>query len=435
MADKIKLGLSRNRLFDFNSTVVFIGKLSEAVESELAQKAMKMLECKEPVITAKILLQENSQAYIVTEAVEQKLMYSELSAKDIAGQYKKNPLSFHEKLFEFSASADGCLIIAGHTAVCDCKSLLRLAGSFMAFYNKTELSVEPEKIFTFSGKGELPVDVISPLVNKLSSELDDDWQKDKKEFTLEDYEAAREKYLKTCRKPVAVMEKHLDSKSVEKLKSACEELEVDFSSMLYFCFYKAILENVKVSKKAAKMRIYADRRFFHGPNDVFSVGAYNGAVCVSLSAKERKKSVEEQLKAFHLDAYRALTSSFRVFSEEILLASVQQDFCDSSYMYLAGQSKAGSSKKLAETYGCLTEELCDCFYCNLTQKYYEKLRCFEDISVCEPFKARSRFNLSLIHTVGGVNITFEYIETELTNEQAKHIFSSFDNMLSAFEGE
>lgn len=435
MADKIKLGLSRNRLFDFNSTVVFTGKLSETVEDELAQKAMKMLLCKEPIITAKILLQENSEAFIVTEAVEQSLVYSELSASDIAMQYKKKPLSFNEKLFEFCVSADGCLVIAGHTAVCDCKSLLRLAGSFMAFYNKTELSVEPEKIFTFSEKGELPVDVISPLVNKLSSELDDDWQRDKKAFTLKDYESARENYLKTRLSPVAAMRKKLDSKSVEKLKTSCEELEVDFSSMLYFCFYKALLKNVKVNKKASKMRIYADRRFFHGPKDVFSVGAYNGTVCVSLSAKEQKKSAEEQLKAFHLDAYRALTSSFRVFSEEILLASVQPDFCDSAYMYLAGQSKAGSSKKLAETYGCLTQELCDCFYCNLTQKYYEKLRCFEDIFVCEPFKARSRFNLSLVHSNSGVNITFEYIEAELSNEQAEDIFSSFDNMLSVFLGE
>ena len=115
------------------------------------------------------------------------------------------------------------------------------------------------------------------------------------------------------------------SNTLYKIRQSCVnkinniKLNNSLSSFVYFCFYKALREFVKIDKKSSKMRLYADRRFFHGKDDVFSVGPYNGTVCVSLTAKELRKTQEEQLKLFHLDTYRALTSPFRVFSDEAIL--------------------------------------------------------------------------------------------------------------------
>ena len=186
MAEKYKLGLSRNRLFEFNSTVVFCGAFGDSPDIAEVQKAIKMLSIKEPCITANVELNNNSEAFIVTGVVEPEVEISTLNSDEVLAFYEAEPLKFCDRLFSFHISADNCLIIAGHTVFCDAKSLLRLASYFSAYYEKTTLSVEPDEIYTFSEPKSLPVDVISPLVNKLSSELDDDWQKNKRAYANAD---------------------------------------------------------------------------------------------------------------------------------------------------------------------------------------------------------------------------------------------------------
>lgn len=421
MAEKYKLGLSRNRLLEFENTVVFRGKYPNPINQEDAQKAIKMLSFKEKIITAKIEATPEWEAYIVTASVEPELVFSDLSADEIAQGYIKKPLLFTERLFEFTFSKDGFLVIAGHTAVCDAKSLLRLAGSFIAFYEKSDMSIEPNAVYTFSEPKSLPVDVISPLVNKLSSELDNKWQRAYKTYSLSDYLSARERYLKgtDCVRTECTQ---ISTERLQGYISFCEATEVDFSSLLYFGFYKAICSNVHYRKNASKMRIYADRRFFHGAGDKFSVGAYNGSVCVSLSASEQRKAQKEQLKAFHLDSYRAQTSPFRVFSDEILLANVQPGLCDASYMCLAGVNKTKMVKDFATTYGCMNKELCECFYCNLNQQYWSALQGFEGIMVQEPFKqSRAPLSLSAVEDGSGCSISIRYNASQISENIAKKI--------------
>lgn len=433
MAEKIELGLSRNRLFDFNSTVVFKGRYKGELNESDVNKALKMLSVKEPVITAVACVEEDSKGYILTGKVNPVVSVSSGRADDIVRGYDRKPLSFYDRLFEFTISADGYLVIAGHTLVCDAKSLLRLAGYFADFYEKKTLSVEENEILTFSQKGSLPVDVISPLVNKLSSELDDGWQKSKKIFTLEDYKSACAHYFSEVFVPASDVSCFVENGDVLALCEKATELEVDFSSLLYFCFYKALVANVKVPKNESKLRVYADRRFFHGGKDIYSVGAYNGTVCVSLSHKEQRKSLEEQLKIFHLDIYRAITSPFRVFSDEILLMSVEDSFCDSSYMYMSGMLKGKAPKNLAKTYGCLNKELGDCFYCNLTQQYWESLGVYKDISVSEPMKERSRVLLNLVQTHEGVSVQLRYrdkgIDENISQKLIEDMVGYFDYFL------
>ncbi len=421
MADKYKLGLSRNRLLEFENTVVFCGKYKGTLNQEDARKAMKMLSFKEKIISASIQLEDGFQAYIVADSVESEITFSQINADELVEGYVKSPLLFAERLFEFTFSADGYLVIAGHTAVCDAKSLLRLAKSFIAFYEKNDMSIEPNGIYTFAEPKSLPVDVASPIVNKLSSELDNKWQKVKKVYTFEEYLAARAQYIenKAC-----VKEKthYIPAEKLQQYISFCEHTAIDFSSLLYFSFYKAICKNVQYNKNASKMRIYADRRFFHGAGDNFSVGAYNGSVCISLSNKEQKKSDAEQLKAFHLDSYKAQTSAFRVFSDEILLANVEPSLCDAAYMCLAGVNKAKMVKNFASTYGCMNKELCDCFYCNLTQRYWADLQAFENIMVQEPFKqGRAPLALSAVEDECGCRIMLRYNAAEIDEAVARKV--------------
>lgn len=432
MSEIYKLGLSRNRLFEPDSTVVFYGKYKSDFDSAELKKALKMLCVKEPVITAAVELRDNGEGYLETQKVKLELCESELSAEEIVDSYKKEPLKFYEKLFEFTLSADGYLVIAGHTVMCDAKSLLRLAGYLIDFYEKKALSVEPSVIRTFSEKGTLPVDVVSPIVNKLSSELDDDWRKERKSFTLEDFKECSAKYLSNLPR-INSVKIILSPHMLGGAKKRCEEEGIDFSSLVYFSFYKSLIKNVKVSKKSSKMRLYADRRFFHGKDDVFSVGAYNGTVCVSLSKKELRKSVTEQAKAFHLDAYRALTSSFRVFSDEILLFNVRPEYCDSSFIYMMKGNKLKSSKNLAQTYGCLNNELCECFYCNLSQQYWSSLHAFESVMVFEPFKFnRSDFSVSVTDNLNSCQAELFFNSDRVEISVAQRIFDDAIEQIKSF---
>lgn len=429
MCNRYRLGLSRNRLFEFDSTLVFCGAFKSFPEESEVQKALSMLSCKVPAITSKVDLLGNAEAFVVTDCVQVNAEFSSSTADELTRFYEKNPLQFCDKLFEFKISKDGYLVIAGHTVFCDAKSLLRLASYFAGFYSKTELSVEPEEIYTFSEPKSLPVDVVSPLVNKLSSELDDSWQKNARTYTEEDYIKARHNYLKKAG-DVGKLTFSLSSDNVADLRNKCIESEIDFSSAVCFAFYKAIKSTVKSHRKSSKIRVFADRRYFHGGNRNYSVGAYSGAVAIHLTPKEFKKPADEQLKLFHTDLYRAVTSPFRAFSDDVMLSNVQNSFCDSSYMYMAGENKFKSSKNLAETYGCMNEELCEFFYCNLTQKFWDGLRFYRNVLVREPFKPyRSPFNVSVVERVDGCLCELRYDTGRASENEANEILKKAEKYL------
>ena len=48
MYDKIKLGLTRNRLFEFCNCVCFVGSIKESFDEVELKKALKMLSLKYP---------------------------------------------------------------------------------------------------------------------------------------------------------------------------------------------------------------------------------------------------------------------------------------------------------------------------------------------------------------------------------------------------
>ncbi len=432
MAEKYKLALSRSRLFEPDNTVVFYGKCSGKLDENEVAKAMKMLSLKEKIITAEIELCDDASAYIVTGSFEAIVEFTEKAKDEIVADLNVNPIKFNEKLFRFYVSSDDFLIIAGHTAVCDAKSLLRLASYFISFYNKTDISIDENEIYTFSESKSLPVDVISPLTNKLSSELDDKWHKVSRSYTFEDYEAMLSEYFSN-RSQAGELFAEFSAEQTQKMREYCQWTGVDLSSLFYFAFYKSILKNCKINKASSKMRIYADRRFFHGGNKNYSVGAYNGTVSIGLNKTELKKNNDEQLKAFHLDTYRALTSPFRVFYEDVLLMQVDASLCDSSYLALANVEKNKTSLSFAQNYGCMAEALCDCLYCNLNQAYWCNLQNFSSVMVFEPFKARSSKMISVAENRDGINLSFKFRKGDTDSEKAHQIIADAISIITSFE--
>ena len=88
MSEKYKLGLTRNRLFEFDNCVVFAGKYDTSIESLKGEKAIRLLSLKEPLITAKIELEGNGDAFVVVDKVEQKLNFCNEDCNALLDKYK-----------------------------------------------------------------------------------------------------------------------------------------------------------------------------------------------------------------------------------------------------------------------------------------------------------------------------------------------------------
>ena len=122
MSLKYKLGLTRNRLFEFDNAVLFCGKF--AFQNSELQKALRLLCIKEPLVTSRICLEDNGEAYAVVGSVEQSVDFTAKSRDELVTEYENCGVSFFDKAFEFSYTSDGYLVIAAHTALSDARALL-----------------------------------------------------------------------------------------------------------------------------------------------------------------------------------------------------------------------------------------------------------------------------------------------------------------------
>lgn len=417
MCEKHLLGLTRNRLFEFENAVVFSGKFPVEPVAQDCTKALKMLCVKEPVLSGVIILAEDSSATLVTESVEQSIVFSEKPKCQIIKEYDLKGVDFSQKLFEFTVSADGWLIIAGHTAVSDGKSLLRLAMLFAGFYTRKNLSVEPSALLTFPDAVSLPQEILSPLTDKLSAELDNRWSKIKKNFTYADYKNARESFF-SKRSKKGELEFVVDGENYLKLREVCKENGVDFSSLVAYGFYKCLNDKVKLPKKSNKLCVAVDRRFFINCAAACNVGGFDGNVTVSLSKKEQSLPFKEQVKAFQLSCYKASTSCYKSFYEEALLMKISPAYCDSAYMNLAGEFNHKHSRNLGENYTCKNTRLCRYFSVNLTQDYWSQIGFFETPFVQEPFKSRFKTALGLVMCEKCARISFRFDESFIAENDA-----------------
>ncbi len=420
MSERYKTGLTRNRLFEFDNCVLFGGKIEGGFEDTELQKAFKMLCLKEPLITSKIELQDDGDAFVVTESVEQKVKKVSKTYSEILEEYEKCGIDFWDKVFEFSVSSDGFLVIGAHTAVCDAKSLLRLASDLYAFYTKESVSVQPSKVNLFSETHDLPIEVASPITDKLSAELDSKWMKKPQMYSVEDYIKAKSVYAEN-RSPRGELREVIGKELLYSLQEYCCENNLDVSSVVAFAFYESLVKNAGGKKKYNKMNVYADERFFFENFNDYGIGAFNGVVTADLNKKEKNKPLDERVKQFHLDCYKGATSTFKVFYDESLLMRVSPALCDSAYMYKAGLNKNNTSKKLAENYGCACEKICDFFSCNSEQEFWRTLENYSVLEVSEPLKMRSATYVGFIRRKGEGYITFKYKKDKCSDSQAENI--------------
>ena len=405
MGEKYKLGLTRNRLFEFDNAVVFCGKCD--FQEDGLQRALRLLCIKEPIITSCIVLGKDSEAYVVTDSVEQRVNLCDEASDELKKKYEQAGVAFYDKAFEFSYTSDGFLVIAAHTAVCDARALLRLAVDLNSFYNEPLKSVEPSEIRLISEKTDLPLEVASPVVDRLSADLDLKWQKDARIFTVEDYKNAKIAYDKGAT-PISHVGADISEADMVALKNFCKKHDMDVVSLVGFAFYDALLKNVGGKKKFNKINVQADERLFFTDFENYRIGAYNGGSEVSFKKKYSEGDFVDRAKAFQVDCYKNATSTFKVFYDDVLLMKTSPTLCDGAYMYKAGLLKSKAARNLAENYGCSCERLCDYFYCNLDQAFWGGVRVYDEIYIAEPFKERSASAISLVMVNGGAHVDFRY---------------------------
>ncbi len=424
---KLKLGLTRNRLFEPSNVVLFSGKYNNPLIENEVNKALKMLGARYEIITSVVEFTKGDDASLVTEKVCPKAEFSQL---DYCRFKKTLPLSldFTKSLFNFFVTADNYLVIVAHTAVADGKSLLRLGKAFSEFYSKKSLSVEPEKIEVFSDFQKLPVEVCSPFTDKLAANLDEKWNKKPLNCELNDYKRLMEQYS-INREEVVDVKKIISPEQMKSVFAFCEENDLDISGLFAFCVYECLYENCKGDKKRDKLVVTSDRRFFfQKPND-YTVGAFDGTVEISFNKNMKNKPFLARLKDFQRDFYKAMTSVFRSFYDDTLLMKLIPQSCDAAYLYALGFNKNKGARNLAENYTCLNRKLCRYSFFNLEQGYWYELKNYTDVECFDALKMQFDGCVSVVMSEGEGRVYFKYRPERISHETAKSALEKAVEML------
>ena len=431
MSEKFKLGLTRNRLFELDNCVGFLGELEEAFDIAECEKALKTLVLKEPILTCGIELCEDGEGYIVPEKHQLTLDAFDGDKNEYLKSISFNGFDFNEQLFSFVIINKNTLGIFAHTAVADCRALMYLASELMAIYQKKNLSVLPAEIKVVSEVSQLPTNVVSPVIDKLASDLEIGWQKKTRVFSYSDYKNAREKYLSHKGNADAIS-LELSEELMSSLKGFAERECVDVSSLVAFAFYKSLTETLGGKRKYRKLNVQANERVFFPDGDKMQVGAYNGFVVVEEKKKNASGSLTDRAKNFHNEIYKRATSAFKVFFSEYLFMRLSPAFQDSQYVYCAGELKHKYSKKLAETYGCANEVVGEFCSFNLNQKTWSGLDAFESVTPWEPLKMRSTTMITFVERGNKGQLCFTYKTDKISTDSARIIAEGAVDLLGYF---
>lgn len=421
MSERIKLGLTRNRLFEFDNCVSFCGKINGTFDVVECEKVLKMLWAKEPLLSGTVELEENGNAFVVLDKALPSLEIAEYSAIEYIQQKKIQGMDFSKELFSFAIAEGNTLCICAHTAVADTRALMYLAGEFMSFYNKRTLSVEGSVINLLSETSDMPSNAFSVVVDRLASGLEVGWQKKTAFFNVEDYKKARNKYI-ADKDSVGVIEQSVSQELVDSLKAFSQRESVDASSLVAFAFYKSLVDALGGKRKYRKMNIQSNSRVFFEEYKNMNVGAFNSFFAVE---KKKNKKLPDTLQnnalLFHKEIYKKATSAFGSFYNEFLFMRLPPSFADSQYMYCAGEFKHKYSKKLANTYGCANEVIGEFCSYNLNQMFWSALKDFEEIVPSEPLKIRSTTLVTFVENQGNNTLCFEYKKGKISDAMALEI--------------
>lgn len=433
MPEKYKLGLTRNRLFEFDNCVSFLGEAGEMFDYDRCIKALKTLCLKEPLLCCGAELCENGDAYIVEGKNEIDFEFFQGDLSEYVRKKEYEGFDFSKSLFSFAVLNGNVLGVFAHTLVADVRSLMYVAGTFMNIYESGSLSIVPSEIKVISETSQLPSGVFSVVIDRLSSDLDMNWQKNERVFSLRDYRDAREKYLSE-KKETKTLVIDIDPQTLSALKNFAAKEKVDVSSLVAFVFHESLTRILGGRKKFKKLNIHVNERAFLEGFEKAYMGAFNGMITVS---KKKDKALPDTVQnngvSFHKNIYKNFTSVFKVFYNEFLLMRIPGSYCDSQYMYCAGVFPRKCSKKLAKTYGCANEAAGEFCSCNLNQEFWSNQKAFKEVYVQEPLKTRSATMITFIEKGETGKVYFKYKKEKVSDEAARSVTQKAVELLKVFK--
>lgn len=395
-----KLGLTRNRLFETENCVVLCARFQKALDEQELNKALAMLAAKHPILTAAITL-DGSTAIVTPDTVKLEAEAVNENGDDAARILQREGISFWERLFVFRLAADGTLLAAGHTAVCDVKTLVLLTGELLAFYERRTLDIEETELHLFSDETELPLSVFSPLIDKTTGSLNYDWVKSPRDFMPEDYAAA--KALSAQSEPtVKTVEYVLNEEETAQLTDYCAEAEIDVATAVAYAFYRELGKTVKLKPNENAVLWNADRRVFFGPDKAFDIGAYDGAVSVKLAKRTKGTPVQ----AMQHDAYQKLTSCFTTFYADVFGMKLMPALADASHLYAAGALRNKAAKRTALHYGCMDKRLFSYTFLNFDLAYWNDHLPDAELTPLPVFPQRTPYRLTAVRQGGKLRLLF-----------------------------
>jgi hypothetical protein len=423
MAGKVKLGLTRNRLFEFCNCVSFVGELEESLEKIRLEKALKMLFLKYPLLSSVTELNEaDGEAAVLIGAVNPEIGFLDDNCEAFVSRKINNGIDFCERNFEFYVLNSKILCVFAHTSVADNYFLLALTSELLSVYDKETISIEESPVSLFSESSVLPLKVFSPITEKLSAELEMKWLGRTSIYGVDDYKSARAKYYadeggESCVKSA------LDKESVDKLKGFCEKNKVDLSTVVAFCYYEALRKNNISNKKYKKIYFQTNRRcMLNEPSD-FIQGAHNGLLELFTEKKKMSSPLKERMIAFHQMAYKAFCSVYNNFEKDFFLMKLSPSFCDSAYMNRVGLNKSKISEKLSKNHLCGVDVAGEFAFINFSQEYYQSFKRFKDVVATEPLKPRTSTFLQFDYNENGARLILKYRSKELSGECAQRVLT------------
>ena len=427
MCDKIRLGLTRNRLFEFCNCVCFVGTIKGCFDEGELKKALKMLSLKYPIISSKTELTEsNGEAYVVLNSVDCEIEFVDTLCEEFVFGKVNDGIDFTRKNFEFYVVNKNILCIFAHTTVADNYFLLTLAADMMSFYNKNSVSSEPCTPFLFSELSSIPVKAFTPVTDKLASELEVKWSQKSKGFGVDDYKKARKSFCDAEGAECSI-KTSLDSSVLDKLKAFCEENKMDLSLVVAFCYYDALCKNNVSDKKHKKIYFQTNRRSMLSDSYEYIQGAHNGLIELFTERKNKTKTFDVRLIDFCRRGYKSFCSVSNNFEKDFFLMNLSSSFCDSAYMNKSGLYKSRISRKLSENHLCGVGEAGEFAFVNYSQAYWDGLRCFDEIFSSEPLKPRSMTFLQFDYDESEARLVLKYRDKSMDCKKAESVLNDVKN--------
>lgn len=432
MSEKIKLGLTRNRLFDFDNCVSFIGEADVEFDINECGKALKTLMLKEPLLGCGVEFCENGEAYVVTEKNELSLKTFQGDAEEFVKSKRHNSIDFSGELFSFVIINGKAFGIFAHTVVADSRSLMYLATEFMRIYKSGAFSVVPSEMKIVSGVYQMPSNAFSVVADRLAADLEMDWQKKSRGFTYNDYKSAFEKYL-SSKSETGTITIDINEEALGNIRGFAQKEKTDVSSLVAFAFYESLSQNLGGKRKYLKLNVQADERVFFEDCRGVQVGAFNGLVTVE---KKKNKKTPDTFSSnavdFHNEIYKRVTSASQVFYNEFLFMKLPENFVDSQYIYCAGEFKHKCSKKLADIYGCAKEVIGEFCSYNLNQEIWSGLEAFRNVVPLEPLKKRSTTLITFVEKGGSGKVYFDYKKDKISDSVARNVVENVEKFLEKY---